>query len=132
MIKDPDVELMMIDHLAATLPNYGIFAPVSDRPGQVDRDDEAVVLYRTGGVRRDLVTDEAQISIDVRAGNNTRAAEIISTVRAVVNDMWCRLIGGHQVYSVRELSGPYVNPTDADPYRYSQNFLVAVRAFEIA
>lgn len=127
MILDPDVESLLIDYLATALPGAGIpNVPVSDRPPQAGV--ESVVLYRTGGVRRDLVSDQAQITIDVRAATGSRAMTIIQRVRALLNDLWGFAIGGFAVYDVNELSGPYVSPTEKDPIRYSQSFLVVVRS----
>ena len=127
MIIDADAEQLVIDYLATELPAHGFpDIPVADRFPQSGI--ETVTVIRTGGTRRDLVTDTAQISIDVRAGSNSRAAEIIGMVRALLNDMWCTVIGGHQVYSVDEMSGPYSNPVEPDLCRYSQNFLIAIRS----
>jgi hypothetical protein len=129
VILDADCEQLVIDHLAATLPLYGITAPVGDRtPGQ---GQESVVVIRTGGTRRDLVTDQAQLTIDVRAADNSLAFNIINHVRALLLDLWGRQLAGHAVYQVTELSGPYSNPTSTDLHRYSQSFLVAVRSIEV-
>ena len=127
LLVDPDVEALLISYLAAALPAHGIpGVPVSDRPPQSGA--ESVVLYRTGGVRRDLVSDQAQITVDVRAALGSRAVEILLRVRALLNDLWGFAIDGFAVYDVTELSGPYVSPTEQDPIRYSQSFLVVVRS----
>jgi hypothetical protein len=127
MLVDPDVESLLIDYLTTALPAHGLpNVPVSDRPPQTGV--ESVVLYRTGGVRRDLVSDQAQITIDVRAALGSRAVEIIQLVRALLNDLWGFAIDGFAVYDVNELSGPYVSQTEKDPIRYSQSFLVVVRS----
>ena len=126
MIIDADVEQLIIDYLAAQLPPLGVTAPVADR---VPADSiQSVTVIRTGGVRRDLVTDEAQITVDVRAATNADCVHILNLARALLNDLYGRSLAGHAIYTTRELSGPYSNPTKSDLNRYSQSFLVAVRA----
>lgn len=126
LLVDPDVEGLLISYLSTALPENGMSVPVSDRPPQTGV--ESVVLYRTGGVRRDLVSDQAQITVDARAARGSRAVEILQLVRALLNDLWGKQINGFAVYDVNELSGPYVSPTEQDPIRYSQSFLVVVRS----
>lgn len=130
MIVDPDAEQLVINYLATQLPLHGFAVDVADRVPQTN--SESVTVIRTGGVRRDLVTDQAQLSIDVRAAKNSRAVEIIQMVRALLNDLWASQIEGFQVYDVNELSGPYSNPTGTDWCRYSQNFIVAIRSKNVA
>lgn len=129
MIVDPDVEHLLINYLNATLPGYGVTLPVADR---VPPNNEPVAtLIRTGGTRRDLVTDQAQITVDVRHRDNEQAITALNVIRAVLNDLWGRQISGHAVYTVNELSGPYSNPTASELFRYTQSFLVAVRATQV-
>ncbi len=126
MILDHDVEDLLITYLNQVLPDYGIDINVADR---VPTDNlPAITLVRTGGVRRDLVTDEAQITIDVRHYDAGQAMAVVLRIRAIVNDLWSQQISGVQIYTVRELAGPYSNPTSSDLYRYSLSFLVAVRS----
>jgi len=127
MILDADAEELIINFLTTEMPNHGFLdIPTSDRVPQSGV--ESITVIRTGGTRRDLVTDTAQISIDVRAGSNSRAVEIIGMIRALLNDMWGRVIDGWMIYNVDELSGPYSNPLEPDYCRYSQNFLIAIRS----
>lgn len=127
MIIDPDAEQLIVDYLTEQLPLYGFTdIPVSDRVPAVGV--ESVTVIRTGGARRDLVTDQPQISIDVRAGYNSRAVAIINMVRTLLNDLWSRSLDGFMIYDVNELSGPYSNPVEPDFCRYSQNFMMAIRS----
>lgn len=129
MILDPDIEHILIDYLNVQLPAHGVDLPVSDRvPVELT---PSATLIRTGGTRRDLVTDVGQITVDVRHYDNEQAVQAIQMVRALVNDLWSQTISGHRIYSVAELSGPYSNPTDSELFRYSQSFLVAVRATQV-
>jgi hypothetical protein len=127
MLIDPDAEKLLIDFLATALPDNGFpDVEVSDRYPQAKV--ESVTVIRTGGARRDIVTDQPQISIDVRAARNSRAVEIINVVRALINDLWGTALDGFMIYNVDELSGPYSNPAEPDWCRYSQNFILAIRA----
>jgi hypothetical protein len=129
MILDPDVEQLVIDFLNGALPGQGITDyPAADR---VPDGAKSITVIRTGGIRRDLVTDEAQITIDVRGPTNSQVVTVINTARMLLNDLWGSVLDGHAVYTVRELSGPYSNPTSTDLTRYSQSFLVAVRATQV-
>ena len=126
MIIYADAEQLIIDYLTEQLPPLGVQVPISDR---VPLDStSSITVIRTGGVRRDLVTDEAQLTVDVRGPTNSECVRILNLARALINDLYGRSLAGHAIYSTRELSGPYSNPTPADLNRYSQSFLVAVRA----
>jgi hypothetical protein len=137
MIIDPDAEQLIIDFIDTEIRKYGVPAnvPVGDRPPQVGEDAGGVptfvVITRTGGTRRDLVTDMAQMTIDVVSVTNSDALLVLRLIRALLNDLWGKVLAGHAIYSVSELSGPYQNPTDNDPHRYSQTFLIAIRASEV-
>lgn len=129
MIVDPDIEALLIDYLTAELAERGVTVPVAGRFPQTGT--TSITLVRTGGTRRDLVTDQAQITIDVRAQRDSECVQIIQLCRALLLDLWGGAkLAGHPVYQVAELSGPYSNPTTSDLNRYSQSFLVAVRSFE--
>jgi hypothetical protein len=131
MIVDPDAEHILIDYFATALPAHGFpDVAVGDRFPQTGI--ESVTIIRTGGARRDIVTDQPQISVDVRAERNSRAVEIIGTVRALMNDLWGTALDGFMIYKVSELSGPYSNPSESDWCKYSQNFLLAIRAKTVA
>lgn len=125
MIIFGDAEQLIIDYLGEQLPLHGEDVPVADR---VPDGKESVTVIRTGGVRRDLVTDQAQITVDVRSYTNADCVRILGLVRGLLGDLAGQYRGGHAFYSVQELSGPYSNPTTTDLNRYSQSFLVAVRA----
>lgn len=132
MIVDPDAEQLIIDYLDTEIRNYGVppGVPVADRPPQDA--PSYLVVRRTGGTRRDLVTDAAQMTIDSVSVDNSDALLLLRLVRGLLNDAWGKVLSGHAIYSVGELSGPYQNPTDNDPHRYTQTFLIAIRASEVA
>lgn len=130
MIIDVDTEDLLITYLMA---NIGFSIPIATRIERLGSDPnqrppESIVLVRTGGPRRDFVTDQPSIAVDVRAKTETRAVTIINAVRALLNDLPGLEIAGHAVYSCQEFSGPTNQPTDVDPIRYSQSFSIAIRS----
>lgn len=133
MIIDPDVEQLLIDYVYGALPGLGFSVPVASRIERLGSDPskrpaESVVIVRTGGPRRDLITDQPQITVDCRARLESRAVALSNSVRALLNDLVGLDLAGHPVYSCQEYSGPTNQPTDQDPVRYSQSFSLAVRS----
>lgn len=130
LIIDGDVEQLLIDYLTGQMPQFGYAGSVSDSVPEL-RPVESIICYRTGGPRRDLVTDRPQMTFECRAGLNSRAAQIALWVRALLNNLdgngW--VLGGHAIYSFEEMAGPY---NDFDPVgntpRYTQTGWVEVRA----
>lgn len=92
--------------------------------------EELILVRRTGGPSRDMVTDLAQVTIECRAETDGRAARIASIVRGVLK---AAALDGHlhtaPLYDARDLSGPYLDPDPNHPTvpRYSATFQLAVR-----
>jgi hypothetical protein len=133
LIVDADAEQLLIDYLYGALPALGFPVPVASRIERLGSDPskrpaESVVLVRTGGPRRDFVTDQPQITVDSRARLESRAVQLANACRALLNDLPGQVLAGHPVYSVQEFSGPTNQPTDQDPVRYSQSFSIALRS----
>lgn len=130
LILDADAEQLIIDYLASGMTAFGYAGSVSDSVPS-SRPVESIVVYRTGGPRRDLVTDRPQLTIECRAGLNSRAAQLGSWVRSLMHNLdgndW--ILGGHAIYAYREMNGPY---NDFDPVgntpRYSQTGWVDIRS----
>jgi hypothetical protein len=130
VITDTDVEQLLITYLMA---NIGFSIPIATRIERLTvgdkRPPESIVLVRTGGPRRDQFTDQPTIAVDVRAPTETRAVAISNRVRALINDLQDSLLGGVQVYTVDEFSGPANAPDEPiDPVKYGQVFSIAVRS----
>ena len=129
-IFDADVEQLLVDYLVAGLQSYGFTGTVSTRVPN-PRPVESVVLYRTGGPRKDLVTDRPQITIECRAGLEARAFQVAATVRALMNflDGNGVVLAGQAVYEYVEMVGPY---SDFDAVgnqpRYSLTGWVSIRS----
>ena len=107
-----------IEVTAGTTPTK--FAPVS------------VNFIRTGGSRRDMVTDVAVIVVDVRDSASEVAAE--TRARAIEGELHAAAILGQAgpltVYEVVTMGAPYLNPDPSNPawHRVSATFQVAVRS----
>lgn len=127
IIIDAPIETLLVGYLRAVLPPFGYTMPVGTRVPN-PRPTESVTLFRTGGPRRDMVTDQAQITVEVRAGLERRAEVIANTTRALINQLDGQTLDGHVVYQVQELSGPANLPDPVSGVRYSQSFLIAIRA----
>jgi hypothetical protein len=91
----------------------------------------SVNVRRTGGYKRDMVTDMVQLSIDSRhtrseAGADLLARQVDAQLRAAVMD---GAMGPLTVYSMTTVAGPYDNPDPSNPavYRSSATYQLAVR-----
>ncbi len=130
LIIDGDAEQLIIDYLAANLLPLGYTGSVSTKV-PTPRPVESVIAYRTGGPRRDLVTDRPQMTFECRAGTESRAFQIASQVRALLNNLDGNgfVLDGHAIYEFQEMAGPY-NDFDAvgSQPRYSQTGWVSIRS----
>lgn len=85
-------------------------------------------VTRTGGPKRNLVTDAAQITVESWGATDETAHDMAQAARAYLNAMVGQTVNGAPVYRVDELSGParLPDPLSEQP-RYSQSFEIAVR-----
>lgn len=130
-------ERLLIAYLAARLPTVtddrgrAFLMTVASRVPN-PRPAECVVLYRTGGTMRDLVTDQPQITVEVRAKTEERCALVIGVVRALLWELEGQVLEGHQVYTVDEFAGPANLPDPLGGVRYSMTLSLAIRADALA
>lgn len=123
----PSIEALLVTYLSAELPVYGLTMRVASRVPN-PRPSESVVIFRSGGTYRDLVTDVPQVTVEVRARMEQRAESIIGVVRALLLDLEGRDLSGHAVYQVEEFSGPANLPDPISGVRYTMTLSIAVRA----
>jgi metal-dependent amidase/aminoacylase/carboxypeptidase family protein len=92
------------------------------------RPDAFYTVTRTGGPKRNLVTDEAQITVEAWGPDDETAHDMAQAARAYLNAMVGQTVNGAPVYRVDELAGPanIPDPLSEQP-RYSQSFAVAIR-----
>lgn len=101
---------------------------VVDNQVPVPRPVELVTVRRVGGPIRDLVTDDARLSIETWAATVARAMDLAQLARAFVHAMRGSTVDGYAVYRVTELLGPteLPDPNSTSP-RVAQTVQVAVR-----
>lgn len=103
--------------------------------GPAEFPDLSVLVRRTGGPSRDLVTDLAQLTLECRALNDADAISLAGMCRALmqVAERLGEMLGV-PVYEVQDFSGLYEDPDPDNPAfsRYSGTYQVAVRGFTAA
>lgn len=92
------------------------------------RPDAFYTVTRTGGPRRNIVTDAAQITVESWALSDEGAHDMAQIARAHLHTIAGEIVNGSPVYRVDELSGParLPDPLSEQP-RYSQSFELAIR-----
>jgi hypothetical protein len=122
VIVFPDVEQLLIDELKPALAARGWAVTVSSRVPST-RPAEFVRLMRTGGVRRGLVLDDAQVTVEAWAKSESRAVELAQLCRGLLPTF-------DPVYGVAEFSAPanLPDPTTAQ-VRYTATYRVTVRGY---
>lgn len=92
------------------------------------RPDAFVTVTRTGGPKRNIVTDAAQVTVESWHESDEEAHDLAQAARAYLNAMVGQTVNGAPVYRVDELSGParLPDPLSEQP-RYSQSFEIAIR-----
>lgn len=127
VIVTPDVADGIRIYLAELHPKAGVSA--GETPTEFPM--SSINIKRTGGYKRDLVTDMAQISIDCRHGKSETEADALA--RLVDAEMYAGAREGHigplVVHDVTTFAGPYDNPDPDNPkqYRSTTTYQVAVR-----
>lgn len=111
--RDPEVE-----YVGSIIP--------SERPGKFVR------VLRTGGTRRDLVTEVVTLTVEAWAQKSVPAERLAQLVRALIHA--CdQLPDGAQVYTVDEYGSPANLPDPlSDQARYTASYAVAVRGRALA
>lgn len=97
----PDVTMLAANHLAGLLD-----VPVSARVPR-PRPDEFVVLRRVGGPRRNALTDDARLDVQVWAPSDARAVAIAQQARRHLAEMPQHV---DQVRQFTEDAGPTLIP----------------------
>lgn len=87
-----------------------------------------VTVQRTGGPRKNLVTDNAQITVESWGATEEAAHDLAQLARAHIGGACGSVVNGVAVYQVTEQAGPGVLPDDlSDQPRYTQTFNIALR-----
>lgn len=123
----PDLEAILVDHIADELDVFGDTASVSVTVPSV-RPSRFVTIRRTGGPRRDLVTDTVQVTVEAWAQTGSGALALAQLVRGIINALPGQTISGVAVYRVQEASGPGLLPDpSSNQMRYSYTTAIDAR-----
>lgn len=121
-----DAELALITELAAQLPTFDFTDAVGTRIPK-DRPGEFVRVIVTGGVERDLVTDQPSITVEYFAVRESRAergaAYSLGLLQAAGR---AGVLGGAVCYGVAAFGLPVNLPHPQVPDRYRYQFTVSV------
>ena len=127
VIRSPDVADGLRVFLASLNPGLEVTAG-STPPSFAE---QSVSVKRTGGYKRDLVTDMAQVLVEARDRNSEAAAEaLMCTIDAQIYAGEREgAMGPLTVHMVKTFAGPYLNPDPSNPqiYRCSATYQLAVR-----
>ena len=87
-----------------------------------------VRLFRTGGPRLNMVADDAQITVESWANEDTDAHDLAQAVRGLIYATRGTSTGGLSIYRVQEFAGPgWLPDSFSDQPRFTQTFSVAAR-----
>lgn len=131
VIVAPDVETLIVQYLTgryAAIPAYATIKAYTKvpatRPALFQR------VLRTGGVRRQIVIDNAQITLESWGNDAIAAVNLAQLTRGLMFAIDRVTYAGstYQFYEPQEFSGPANLPDpDSDQERYTQTFSVGVR-----
>lgn len=121
----PDTEGVVISWLTERLADDAL--TVASRVPN-PRPVRLLVVRRVGGPRRDLVTDEATLTIEAWAGDELDAHDLLQAARAELHALSGRKHDDVTVYRISEFAGPAAlpDPGSKEP-RYTMTVSVAAR-----
>ena len=121
-IVNHDAELAVISYLADQMTATVSQKTPNPRPGVF------VTVRRTGGPRREMVVDAAQLTIEAWAQSSHEASNLAQEARSHVHAMRGADLGGPIVCRVEELSGPaYLPDPTSDQDRYTFTVVAHIR-----
>lgn len=122
-----DIEDVLSTYLEGRLADYSRAVPVSVTVPN-PRPDEFVTVRRTGGPRRDLVTDAPILAVECWAELPSEALSLAQLARGLINEIPGSIIGGLTVYRVVEAAGPALLPDpESNQARYTFTVQLDVR-----
>ncbi len=100
-----DIEAALVTDITYKLAGYGSSASGSTTVPRA-RPAEFFVVHRTGGPRKNLVTDSAQVTIDSWAETGSKALALAQLIRGIVGALGGQTISGLLIHRVQEFAGP--------------------------
>lgn len=123
----PDATLAAVTALRAGLTAQSSTATVGTRVPN-PRPGLFVTVRRLGGVRRNLVTDSAQLTVECWGTTEQTAHDLAQLCRGIVHAARGTDQGGTVVYYVAEIGGPALLPDpDSDQARYVATYEIGTR-----
>ena len=123
----PDATLAAILCLRAGLTTRSSTAVVHARV-PIDRPDLFVTVRRIGGVQRNLVVDQAMLSVESWALFDDTAHDLAQLCRGILHAAEGTVHGTTLVYRCDEIGGPALLPDpDSDQPRYVATYQIATR-----
>lgn len=120
----PDAIAAVIDYLAAQLAARSNTTPVYSRV-PTTRPATFVRVLRTGGPRRNLVVDDAQITVEAWAASDAAAHDLAQLCRGI---LLAAPGDAALVRDVQELGGPALQPDpDSETPRYVFSLVFSLR-----
>lgn len=106
--------------------------PVRSRPPN-PRPAAFVTVRRVGGVRRNLVVDEATLSVEAWAATEQAAHDLAQQARAAIHAAQGTVVAGYGTcYRSDEVGGPVWDPDpESEQARYSFSVSVAFRGSSV-
>lgn len=107
--------------------DFGWSVPVRSKVPD-PRPDTFVVVRRTGGPRRNIVTDTPTLVVESYGLVEEQASDLSQMCRALLFASRATVVDGVAVYRVGEFAGPaYLPDPTSDHHRYTQTVTVALR-----
>lgn len=123
----PDATLAAITCLSGALDDRASPAIVRSRVPN-PRPDLFVTVRRIGGVQRNLVVDQAMLSVEAWATLDEDAHDLAQLCRGILNAAEGTAHSGTLIYRCDEIGGPALLPDpDSDQPRYVATYLIATR-----
>lgn len=131
LVVFPDITAAVIDFVRAQLVAAGSSAPVTMRVPN-PRPGAFVTIQRVGGVRRNLVVDEATLTVEAWGSTEPAAHDLAQLARAAVHAAVGQVTSAGTIYRTGEFAGPASLPDpDSDQPRYTFTVTVAARGTAI-
>lgn len=125
LITFPDAEATVLAGIALVLSDVDMVDTV---PTGRTSDDTFLLCRRVGGPNRDLVVDDASVTLEGWAPSREEAHDLIQDARAALHALEGTTVDGVEVYRVQEFAGPaYLPDPDSTHPRYTLTASVSLR-----
>lgn len=122
LVVFPDTVAVALSWLREQLAEECVSRVPNPRPARF------VLVRRVGGPRRDLVTDEATVTVEAWAATEQDAHDLAQLARAALHTLAGRKHDDITVYKVGEFAGPASLPDpESDQPRYTLTMTIAAR-----